>query len=116
MTWRHSRTGLWLGAAIEYGSGTPIGHGAAHDHGDGDADHEHPASGDGPDRVAPHLTGNLSLGIDLLRDAARQSRLMLRLDVENVTNRDYVIARESQFSPAQYSIPRLMSATLRVRF
>jgi hypothetical protein len=41
---------------------------------------------------------------------------MLRLDVENVTNRDYVIARESQFSPAQYSIPRLISATLRVRF
>jgi outer membrane receptor protein involved in Fe transport len=115
MIWRHARTGLWLGAAIEYGSGTPIGHGAAHDHGAGE-DHDHGASGDALDRVAGHVTGNLSLGIDLLRDAASQSRLMLRLDVENVTNRDYVIARESQFSPAQYSIPRLISATLRVRF
>ena len=41
---------------------------------------------------------------------------MLRLDVENVTNRDHVIARESEFSPAQYSPSRLVSVTLRFRF
>src|SRR3989442_8936557 len=31
LTYRHARTGLWLGTALEYGSGTPIEHGGAED-------------------------------------------------------------------------------------
>lgn len=112
----HTRTGLWLGASIEYGSGTPVGHGdASHDHADG-ADHAHAPSSDGGARVPSHVTGSVSAGIGLLRDAGRRARLTLRLDVENVTNTPYRIAQESQFSPGQFSAPRLVSLTARVRF
>jgi len=58
-------------------------------------------------RVPGHFMTGVSFGIDLLRDTNRRSRLALRLDVENVTNTMFVIAQDSAFSPAQYSIPRL---------
>lgn len=38
-TYRHGASGAWVSAAIEYGSGTPIGHGGAHEHAEGEADH-----------------------------------------------------------------------------
>ena len=45
-TYSHGATGLWVSGAIEYGSGTPMGHGvAAHDHAAGTAPHAH-AAGD----------------------------------------------------------------------
>jgi tRNA threonylcarbamoyladenosine modification (KEOPS) complex Pcc1 subunit len=58
----------------------------------------------------------VSFGVDLLRDTNRRSRLALRLDVENITNKIFVIAQDSAFSPAQYSIPRLVALTARVQF
>jgi hypothetical protein len=35
---------------------------------------------------------------------------------QNVANKPYVIAREGEFSPSQYSHPRLISVTVRLRF
>jgi len=65
--------------------------------------------------VPSHLTADLSLGIDLLRDGGRP-RLTIQVDVENVGDDVYRIAQESQFSPTQFSVPRLISATARFRF
>ena len=114
-TWRHARSGVLAGLTMEYGSGTPIGHGGAHEHDAGEADHADAEAGEGG-RVPGHFTAGVSLGIDLLRDAGRRSRLNLRLDVENLANKVYVIAQDSVFSPAQFSIPRLISLTARVGF
>src|SRR5688572_15506643 len=105
MTYRHAASGVWAGTGIEFGSGTPIGHGDdEHAHAAGEEDHAH-ASGAGNARVPSHAIGNVSVGVDLLRGTAGRPRLVLRLDVENVANDAYVIAREGEFSPAQYSIP-----------
>jgi outer membrane receptor protein involved in Fe transport len=94
-----------------------MGHGGAgDDHGDGEAGHDHGTAAAGASRVPGHVTANLSAGVDLLRDSRRRGRLTLQLDAENVANRSYLIAQEGEFSPAQYAIPRLVSATLRVRF
>jgi outer membrane receptor for ferrienterochelin and colicins len=117
-TYRHQATGLWFGTAVEYGSGTPVGHGDAHDHGDGQADGHGPGEPDDEAlrRVPGHFTANLSLGLDLLRDSRRRPRLTIRLDAENITNNVYLVAQEGEFSPAQFSIPRLMMLTAQVRF
>jgi hypothetical protein len=114
VTYRNG-SGFWAGTAVEYGSGTPIGHGGSHEHAEGEDDHTH-APGSSPDRVPGHVTGNMSLGVDVFGGTARRPRLTLRLDVENVANRPYVIAREGEFSPSQYSGLRLISATARIRF
>jgi outer membrane receptor for ferrienterochelin and colicins len=116
MTYRHAASGVWAGTGIEFGSGTPIGHGDdEHAHAAGEEEHAH-ASGAGSARVPAHVVGNVSVGIDLLRGTASRPRLVLRLDVENVANDAYVIAREGEFSPAQYSIPRLLSLSARIAF
>jgi hypothetical protein len=105
-----------VGTSVEYGSGTPIGHGAAHEHGDGAADHVHAVPAGAVERVPSHVTGNLSFGVDLLRTPGARSRMTFRVDVENASNRSYLLAQEGEFSPTQYSIPRLISATVNVRF
>ena len=116
-TYAHSPTGIWLGTALEYGSGTPMGHGGgAHEHAPGTPAHEHAVSAGAAPRVPEHFTANLSAGINLLTDGRRRSRLLLRLDIENIADNVYVIAREGEFSPAQYATPRLISATARIRF
>lgn len=106
ITYRHSRSGLWAGMMFEYGSGTPLGHGHAHE---GDA------TVVSPERAPEHFTQNLSAGIDLLRDRER-GRLTLQFNVENLTDNVHKVAQESVFSPAQYSIPRLFSAAIKVHF
>ena len=117
LTYRHSSTGLWTAGAIEFGSGTPMGHGGpGHEHAPGTADHEDVQSSGGPPRVPAHFTAGASLGIDLMRDARRRARLALQVDLENVTDNVYLIAQEGEFSPAQYSIPRLLSITAKWRF
>jgi hypothetical protein len=69
------------------------------------------------DVVVPgHFTANVSFGVDILRGANRRPRLSFQVDVENVTNNLYLVAHESEFTPGQYSIPRLVSLTARVRF
>jgi hypothetical protein len=114
-TWRHARSGAFVGFTIEYGSGTPIGHGGAHEHAEGEAtDHDGADVDEVDERVPSHVMAGTSLGIDVLRDAGRRPRLTVRLDIENLTNTAYVIAQDSVFSPAQFSIPRLLSVTTRV--
>ncbi len=115
-TYRHAN-GIWAGTVMEYGSGTPMGHGrAAHDHEAGEVDHEHALSAGRALRVPRHFTANFSVGADLLRFSSRRGRLLLQVAVENVTNRVYLIAQDGEFSPAQYSPPRLVAATVRLRF
>ncbi|HEV8318456.1 MAG TPA: TonB-dependent receptor [Vicinamibacterales bacterium] len=117
-TYRNRRTGLWMGTAMEYGSGTPMGHGGAgHVHAEGEADHVDAESAAGTAaRVPGHFTANLSFGVDLLRRGRQRSRLSFQLDIENIADNVYLIAQEGEFSPAQYSIPRLISVTAKVRF
>jgi outer membrane receptor protein involved in Fe transport len=114
VTYRHRRSGLWTSLALEYGSGTPAGHGADHEHEPGEADHEHAAEQAGA-RVPQHFTQNLSLGWDVLRKDD-QPRVTLQFNVENLTNNVYIVARESVFTPGQYSIPRLYSTSMKIRF
>jgi TonB dependent receptor-like, beta-barrel/Carboxypeptidase regulatory-like domain len=99
LTYRHQPTGLWAGTAVEYGSGTPT---------------EREETMDA--RVPGHFTANISFGIDLLRSGTHKPRLSLQMDIENVTNNLYLVAQESEFSAGQYSIPRLVAVTAKVRF
>jgi hypothetical protein len=99
LTYRHQPTGLWAGTAVEYGSGTPT---------------EREETTDA--RVPGHFTANISFGIDLLRSGARKPRLSLQMDIENVSNNLYLVAQESEFAAGQYSIPRLVAVTAKVRF
>jgi hypothetical protein len=116
VTYRHGRSGLWMSLALEYGSGTPAGHGGAdHEHDPGEADHEHAGEGGGSPRVPQHFTQNLSLGWDVVRIDDRP-RVSLQFNVENLSNNVYVVAKESIFTPGQYSIPRLYSASIKTRF
>lgn len=116
-TYRHAGSGLFLGTTLEYGSGTPMGHGGGdHQHTEGEVDHDHAAATRAAARVPSHFTANLSVGLDLLRDGQRRSRLSIQVDAENITDNAYLIAQEGEFSPAQYAIPRLIGATVRVRF
>ncbi|HEY3044975.1 MAG TPA: hypothetical protein VGJ39_13160, partial [Vicinamibacterales bacterium] len=117
VTYRQSTTGVWIGTAMEYGSGTPMEHGGAgHEHAAGEADHVDPASSEGAARVPGHFTANFSTGIDLWRDGNRRPKLALQVDLENVTDNRYLIAQEGEFSPRQFSIPRLVSVTVKFRF
>jgi hypothetical protein len=99
VTYRHQRTGAWVGTAVEYGSGTPT-------------EREEVADA----RVPGHFTGNIVFGVDLLRRTAHRPRLSLQVDIENVTNNLYLVAQESEFAAGQYSTPRLISATAKLRF
>jgi hypothetical protein len=114
-TFSHSVTGFWTSVAVEYGSGTPMGHGvAAHDHGAGTAPHAHAS---GPvQRVPGHFVGGIAAGLNLWRSASRRPRLALQVDLENIGNRIYLIAQEGEFAPAQYSNPRLLSATVKFSY
>jgi hypothetical protein len=117
LTYRHARSGAWAGTILEYGSGTPMGHGGGdHEHAAGEADHADGTSSSSAARAPAHFTANLSFGIDLLRTGNARGKLAIQLDVENLTDNRYLIAQEGEFSPAQYYIPRLVSATVRVRF
>lgn len=117
LTYRHARTGLWIGTAVEYGSGTPMEHGEGEDeHAGGEPHHTHAESAGTAARVPGHFTANMSFGIDVLRAANRRPRLSFQIDVENLGNNLYLVAQESEFTPGQYSIPRLVSVTAKVRF
>jgi hypothetical protein len=117
LTYRHAKTGLWAGTAVEYGSGTPREHGDAEDgHAEGEPTHTHAASADAADRVPGHFTANVSFGVDVLRRTNGRPRLSFQVDIENVTKNLYVVAQESEFTPGQYSIPRLVAASAKIRF
>ena len=106
-----------MGTAVEYGSGTPTEHGESeHIHAEGEPTHTHATSADTAERVPGHFTANISFGVDILRSANRRPRLSLQVNIENVANNLYLVAHESEFTPGQYSIPRLVTATAKVRF
>jgi len=116
-TYRQQRSGLWTGLSVEYGSGTPVGHGGAHHHDGGDeVDHPDPASDGVAARIPGHFTADATLAVDLLRNASPRARVTLRFDVKNVANSMFVVARDSEFSPGQYSTPRQLSLSAQIRF
>jgi hypothetical protein len=61
-----------------------------------------------------HLVANFTMGIDLFRK--EQRRVSLQFNLENATNRVYSIAKESEFTPIQFSPPRFLSGSLRFYF
>jgi len=116
VTYRNNRTRLWGAVALEYGSGTSGGHAAGdHGHEEGDA-HEHPA---GPElcgtRCPSHFTQNVSIGWNATSSGNRP-RLSLQFSIENISNNIYLVSRESTMVQGQYSIPRLLSGSLKIRF
>jgi outer membrane receptor protein involved in Fe transport len=116
LSYHHPRTGLWSAAAVEYGSGTPGAHGAGdHEHDAGET-HEH-ASGPGlcGIRCPSRLTPSVSVGWNAMSNG-EQARLSLQFNIENVTNKVYLLSKESSMVQGQYSIPRLVSGSVRIRF
>jgi len=116
-TYQEKRSGLWTGLSVEYGSGTPVGHGGAHHHDGGEeADHADTAPEGVASRVPGHFTADATIAMDLLRNSTRRPHLTVRFDVTNVANSLFVIARDSEFSPGQHSAPRQLSITAQLRF
>lgn len=109
LTYRHAKTGAWVSVALEYGSGTPT-------------EAEEPGDRAGQpmvemdQRVPGHVMANLSLGADIWHGGDGKRRLAARISIENVTNKIYKIAQENVFTPGQYSIPRLVSGGLTLKF
>jgi hypothetical protein len=119
VTYRHMSSGLWTSALVEYGSGTPFGHGSAeHEHAAGEAAHEDGGSIAEGTRVPGHMAGSVTFGVDVWRTGAGpgRSKLSFQVDIENVSDNRYLIAQEGEFSPRQFAIPRLVSLSARIRF
>jgi hypothetical protein len=116
LTYHDNRTRLWAAVALEYGSGTPGGHGAGdHEHEEGEA-HEH-ATGPGlcGTRCPSHFTQNVSIGWNATANGNRP-RLSLQFNIENLSNKVYLLSKESTMVQGQYSIPRLVSGSLKIGF
>jgi outer membrane receptor protein involved in Fe transport len=116
LTYYDNRTRLWGAVTLEHGSGTPGGHGAGgHQHENGEA-HEH-ATGPGlcGTRCPSHVTEDISIGWNAISNGSRP-RLSVQFNVENLANRIYLISKESTMVQGQYSIPRLFSGSVKVRF
>lgn len=101
LTWREHKSGFWASGALEYGSGTPT----AFPNGDGD---------EVSVRLPSHLVANFYFGVDLFRKD--RCGMVLQFNIENATDRVFAIAKESEFTPIQFSPPRFLSASLKVRF
>ena len=116
LTYHDNRTRLWGAVALEYGSGTPGGHGAGdHEHEDGEA-HEH-ATGPGcAGRAARRTSRKTSRSDGTLPRTGPGPRLSLQFSIENLSNKIYLLSKESTMVQGQYSIPRLVSASVRLRF
>jgi hypothetical protein len=112
----HRRTRLWWAMDLEYGSGTPGGHGGGdHSHAEGEA-HEH-ATGPGlcGTRCPSHVTQDVSIGWTA-PPHGRGPRLSFQFTVENVSNKVHLLSKESTMVQGQYSSPRVVSGSLRVAF
>jgi outer membrane receptor protein involved in Fe transport len=101
LNWRERRSGFFASAAFEYGSGTP-------------ATLRDTGGEERTVRLPGHFVANLYFGVELFRKERRG--LGLQFNVENLTDRVFPIAKESEFTPVQYSPPRLLSGSMRVRF
>jgi hypothetical protein len=85
--------GFWGGSALRYGSGTVIENGP---------------------RLPQHLTADLAAGCDIWN--AEPRRLALELDITNVSDSRYQIAKESEEIPIQYAPSRTIGASLKFHF
>jgi hypothetical protein len=100
---------------VEYGSGTPGGHGGGdHEHADGES-HEHGSAGLCAERCPSRVTQNVSFGWNSTPSAGGP-RLAFQFSVENISNKVYLLSKESTMVQGQYSHPRLVSVSLRVEF
>lgn len=117
LTYQHRRGRLSATMFFEYGSGTPGSHPSGdHAHEDAASPHSH-ATGHGlcGERCPEHFTQNLSVAWHAVQ-AGEQARLIFQFNIENLTNNVYLLSKESTFVQGQYSIPRMFSASLKVRF
>jgi hypothetical protein len=101
LNYRERRSGFFATAQLEYGSGTP----AALPNADGE---------EVLLRLPEHFVANFYFGIDLLRRERRG--VTLKFNLENATDRVFRIAKESEFTPVQFSPPRFVSASLTYHF
>ncbi len=101
LTWREHKSGFWTGTALEYGSGTP-------------AALSNDAGGESLVRLPEHFVANFYFGVDLFRK--ERCGLSLQFNIENATDRVFAIAKESEFTPIQFSPPRFLSGSLKLRF
>jgi outer membrane receptor protein involved in Fe transport len=101
LMWRERRSGFWASAALEYGSGTP-------------AALPTPNGEEALVRLPDHLVANFYFGVDLWRKERRS--VGLQVNVENATDRVFRIAKESEFTPVQFSPPRFVSGSVRFHF
>ncbi len=87
--WRSS----WIGTALRYGSGTVVEFGP---------------------RLPGHLTADLATGLNLWNSEPR--RLDLELDITNISDNRYQIAKESEEIPIQYAPSRTVGGSLKFHF
>jgi outer membrane receptor protein involved in Fe transport len=101
LTWREHKSGFWASTALEYGTGTP-------------AALPNDEDGETVVRLPEHFVANFYFGVDLFRK--ERCGLGLQFNVENATDRVFAIAKESEFTPIQFSPPRFLSGSLKLRF
>jgi outer membrane receptor protein involved in Fe transport len=101
LTWAERKSGFWASTGLEYGSGTPAA--LPNDQG-----------GEVSVRLPDHFVANFYFGVDLFRK--ERCGLGVQFNVENATDRVFAIAKESEFTPIQFSTPRFFSGSLKLRF
>jgi hypothetical protein len=62
------------------------------------------------------VTPTLSLGWNAPSSIGNQPRVAVQFHVENVSNKVYLLSKESTMVQGQYSTPRLISGSVRIRF
>ncbi|HTF37244.1 MAG TPA: TonB-dependent receptor [Blastocatellia bacterium] len=101
LTWHERKSGFWASTGLEYGSGTPAA--LPNDQGEGVSV-----------RLPDHFVANFYFGVDLFRK--ERCGLGIQFNVENAADRVFAIAKESEFTPIQFSTPRFFSGSLKLRF
>ena len=101
LTWRENKSGFWASTGLEYGGGTPAA--LPNDQGE-----------EVSVRLPAHFVANFYFGVDLFRK--ERCGLGVQFNVENATDRVFAIAKESEFTPIQFSTPRFFSGSLKLRF
>ena len=78
--------------------------------------HEH-ATGPGlcGTRCPSHFTQNVSIGWNASAGGSRP-QVSLQFTAENVSNNVYLISKESTMVQGQYSIPRMLSGSIKIGF
>ncbi|HEU4386965.1 MAG TPA: TonB-dependent receptor [Blastocatellia bacterium] len=101
LTWRERHSGFWASTLLEYGSGTP----ASLPNAEGEETSV---------RLPEHFVANFYFGVDLL--SKERHSVSIQLNIENANDRVFRIAKESEFTPVQFSPPRFLSGSLTFHF